>query len=328
MFSWQVAENLGIEGLVQVDIPIPLPKPGELLVKVEVAALNYSDLLMINDTYQIKPPKPFTPGQEIAGKVVKVGEGVMFDVGQRVASKVLFGGFAEYAIVRADMVIVVPETIALSSAVTLPVSYTTAMVAFTKVLKVHNNDYVLIHSAAGGLGLAAVQIARYLGVRVLATAGTDDKCRVAKENGAEMAINYLKQNWYHTILEATENKGVDVIFDSVGGKVTQESLKCLAWQGRLLIVGFSSGDLPYIPAHRLLLKNASAIGVYWSHDHNQEMLSSIGKNLVQLCVSGDIQPIIWNYYSFKDLPQALSDLRDRNSFGKLLMKFSEEGAIE
>jgi len=256
MFSWQVAENLGIEGLVQVDIPIPLPKPGELLVKVEVAALNYSDLLMINDTYQIKPPKPFTPGQEIAGKVVKVGEGVMFDVGQRVASKVLFGGFAEYAIVRADMVIVVPETIALSSAVTLPVSYTTAMVAFTKVLKVHNNDYVLIHSAAGGLGLAAVQIARYLGVRVLATAGTDDKCRVAKENGAEMAINYLKQNWYHTILEATENKGVDVIFDSVGGKVTQESLKCLAWQGRLLIVGFSSGDLPYIPAHRLLLKNA------------------------------------------------------------------------
>ena len=143
----------------------------------------------------------------------------MFDVGQRVASKVLFGGFAEYAIVRADMVIAVPETIALSSAVTLPVSYTTAMVAFTKVLKVHNNDYVLIHSAAGGLGLAAVQIARYLGVRVLATAGTDDKCRVAKENGAEMAINYLKQNWYHAILEATENKGVDVIFDSVGGKV-------------------------------------------------------------------------------------------------------------
>ena len=119
-------------------------KPGELLVKVEVAALNYSDLLMINDTYQIKPPKPFTPGQEIAGKVVKVGEGVMFDVGQRIASKVLFGGFAEYAIVRADMVIAVPETIALSSAVTLPVSYTTAMVAFTKVLKVHNNDYVLI----------------------------------------------------------------------------------------------------------------------------------------------------------------------------------------
>jgi len=237
MFSWQVAENLGIEGLVQVDIPTPLPKPGELLVKVEVAALNYSDLLMINDTYQIKPPKPFTPGQEIAGKVVKVGEGVMFDVGQRVASKVLFGGFAEYAIVRADMVIAVPETIALSSAVTLPVSYTTAMVAFTKVLKVHNNDYVLIHSAAGGLGLAAVQIARYLGVRVLATAGTDDKCRVAKENGAEMAINYLKQNWYHAILEATENKGVDVIFDSVGGKVTQESLKCLAWQGCLLIVG-------------------------------------------------------------------------------------------
>ena len=138
MFSWQVVENLGIEGLVQVDIPTPLPKPGELLVKVEVAALNYSDLLMINDTYQIKPPKPFTPGQEIAGKVVKVGDGVMFDVGQRVASKVLFGGFAEYAIVRADMVIAVPETIALSSAVTLPVSYTTAMVAFTKVIKVQN----------------------------------------------------------------------------------------------------------------------------------------------------------------------------------------------
>ena len=138
MFSWQVVENLGIEGLVQVDIPTPLPKPGELLVEVEVAALNYSDLLMINDTYQTKPPKPFTPGQEIAGKVVKVGDRAMFDVGQRVASKILFSRFEEYTIVRADMVIAVPETIALSSAVTLPVSYTTAMVAFTKVIKVQN----------------------------------------------------------------------------------------------------------------------------------------------------------------------------------------------
>jgi len=321
MLAWQSKEDLGIRGLVQVELPKPIPKCGELLIKVDVAALNFSDLLMINNTYQVKPPRPFTPGQEVAGTVVGIGEGTGITVGQRIASKVMFGGFAEYVIVRADMAILIPDAMPLSSAVALPVVYTTAVVALTKMVQVQKKEVVLIHAAAGGLGLAAVQLARHLGARVFATAGSKDKCQIAEESGAELAISYRNPNWRSEFMTATEGHGVDIVFDSVGGEVTKESIKCLAWQGRLLIVGFSSGNLPNLPAHLLLLKNASAIGVYWSHEHNPKMLADIGRQLVQLFETGIIQPIIHNPYGFSDLPQALQDLQDRTSVGKLVMRF-------
>jgi len=321
MLAWQSKEDLGIRGLVQVELPKPIPKCGELLIKVDVAALNFSDLLMINNTYQVKPSRPFTPGQEVAGTVVGIGEGTGITVGQRIASKVMFGGFAEYVIVRADMAILIPDAMPLSSAVALPVVYTTAVVALTKMVQVQKKEVVLIHAAAGGLGLAAVQLARHLGARVFATAGSKDKCQIAEESGAELAVSYRNPNWRSELMTATEGRGVDIVFDSVGGEVTKESIKCLAWQGRLLIVGFSSGNLPNLPAHLLLLKNASAIGVYWSHERNPKMLADIGRQLVQLFETGIIQPIIHNPYGFSDLPQALQDLQDRASVGKLVMRF-------
>ena len=321
MLAWQSKEDLGIKGLVQVELPKPIPKCGELLIKVDVAALNFSDLLMINNTYQVKPPRPFTPGQEVAGTVVGIGEGTGITVGQRIASKVMFGGFAEYVIVRADMAMLIPDAMPLSSAVALPVVYTTAVVALTKMVQVQKKEVVLIHAAAGGLGLAAVQLARHLGARVFATAGSKDKCQIAEESGAELAVSYRNPNWRSELMTATEGRGVDIVFDSVGGEVTKESIKCLAWQGRLLIVGFSSGNLPNLPAHLLLLKNASAIGVYWSHERNPKMLADIGRQLVQLFETGIIQPIIHNPYGFSDLPQALQDLQDRTSVGKLVMRF-------
>jgi len=322
MLAWQSKEDLGIRGLVQVELPKPIPKSGELLIKVDVAALNFSDLLMINNTYQVKPPRPFTPGQEVAGTVVGIGEGTGITVGQRIASKVMFGGFAEYVIVRADMAILIPDSMPLSSAVALPVVYTTAVVALTKMVQVQKKEVVLIHAAAGGLGLAAVQLARHLGARVFATAGSKDKCQIAEKSGAELAVSYRNPNWRSEIMTSTEGHGVDIVFDSVGGEVTKESIKCLAWQGRLLIVGFSSGNLPNLPAHLLLLKNASAIGVYWSHEHNPKMLADIGRQLVQLFETGIIQPIIHNPYGFSDLPQALQDLQDRASVGKLVVRFN------
>jgi len=321
MLAWQSKEDLGIRGLVQMELPKPIPKSGELLIKVDVAALNFSDLLMINNTYQVKPPRPFTPGQEVAGTVVGIGEGTGITVGQRIASKVMFGGFAEYVIVRADMAILIPDAMPLSSAVALPVVYTTAVVALTKMVQVQKKEVVLIHAAAGGLGLAAVQLARHLGARVFATAGSKDKCQIAEESGAEIAVSYRNPNWRSEIMTSTEGHGVDIVFDSVGGEVTKESIKCLAWQGRLLIMGFSSGNLPNLPAHLLLLKNASAIGVYWSHERNPKMLADIGRQLVQLFETGIIQPIIHNPYGFSDLPQALQDLQDRASVGKLVMRF-------
>ena len=221
MLAWQSNEDLGIRGLVQVELPKPIPKSGELLIKVDVAALNFSDLLMINNTYQVKPPRPFTPGQEVAGTVVGIGEGTGITVGQRIASKVMFGGFAEYVIVRADMAILIPDAMPLSSAVALPVVYTTAVVALTKMVQVQKKEVVLIHAAAGGLGLAAVQLARHLGARVFATAGSKDKCQIAEEAGAELAVSYRDPNWRSEFMTATEGRGVDIVFDSVGGEVTK-----------------------------------------------------------------------------------------------------------
>ena len=323
MFTWQSAGHLGIDGLTQVELPIPEPGNKELLVKVKAAALNYSDILMISDKYQIKPPRPFTPGQEVAGIIIEVGEGSSLNIGRRIASKINWGGFAEYAIVRNDMVIAIPESIPFTEAVTLPVAYTTAMVALTQTANLQAGDSVLIHAAAGGVGLAAVQIARHIGASIFATAGSDEKCRLAEEQGADLAINYRHQDWRSMILDATEGKGVNVILDSVGGDITLESLRCLSWQGELLIVGFSSGEIPEIPAHRLLLKRASSKGVYWNHDRNQSMLDTIGCQLVEMYQSSVIRPIKQDHYGFKDLPHALWDLSNRNSVGKLVVKVGE-----
>ena len=199
MLSWQSADDLGIDGLQQVELLKPKPGAGELLVKVEAAALNFSDILMLSGTYQIKPPRPFTPGQEIAGTVVEAGDGASFDVGKRIASKVIWGGFAEYAIVRNDMAIAVPEAIPFAAAVALPIVYTTAMVALTQTAHLQSGDSVLIHAAAGGVGLAAVQIARHLGAKVIATVGSEEKCRIAKEQAGRGKGRVVKNSILHSV---------------------------------------------------------------------------------------------------------------------------------
>ena len=324
MFSWQLADGYTIDDLVQVKLPTPDPGPGELLIRVERAALNFSDLLMIAGTYQVKPTRPFTPGQEVAGIVVAVGEGTSCAVGQRVASKVFWGGFAEFTIIRENMVILIPDRVSMSDAVVLPVVYTTAVIALQHCVQIKADDRVLIHASAGGVGLAAVQIAQHLGAKIFATAGSDYKCKVAQEHGAELVFNYLDEDWQSELMNATKGKGVNVVFDPVGGDVTQASLSCLAWQGQLLIVGFSSGNVPYIPAHRLLLKRASVVGVYWSHEKDQPLIGAIGRQLAKFCEAGVIQPVTQDHYGFSDLQQALRDLRDRSTAGKLVVKINDQ----
>ncbi len=280
MQAWQSSANSGIQGLSLTILPIPEPGPEELLVQVQAAALNFSDLLMVAGKYQIRPPLPFTPGQEIAGTVVKAGLNTGFEPGQRIASKVRWGGFAEYAIVRADMAITIPDTMSFAEGAALPVVYSTAMVALTESTQVKTGETVLVHAAAGGVGLASVQIAKALGAFVIGTAGSDEKCNLIRKNGADLALNYRNDDWIQSVGEANDGRGADVILDSVGGNITTGSLRCIAWEGRLLIVGFTSGSIPAIPAHRLLLKRAQAIGVYWSHDRDQEMLVRVIAGLI------------------------------------------------
>lgn len=319
MSAWMSGDEPGLDRLRIQEAPVPSPGENELLVRVEAAALNFSDLLMIDGVYQVRPPRPFVPGQEIAGTVVEAGAQAGVETGARIASKVLWGGFADYAVVRADMAIPTPKNFDSPRAAALPVVYPTAIVALMECTQVEPGETVLVHAAAGGVGLASVQIAKSLGAIVIATAGSDEKCEVAKANGADHAINYETADWVAAVRAATGGKGADVIVDPVGGEITEQSLRCIAWEGRLLIVGFSSGTIPSIAANRLLLRRASAIGVYWSHDRDREMMRRVTDRMAILCAENRIDPTIGATYAFEDLPKALEALRDRGSVGKLVL---------
>lgn len=318
MLAWQSSDP-GLAGLALKEVPAPEPSSGEVLVAVEFAALNFSDLLMIEDKYQIRPPRPFVPGQEIAGTVVKVPLCSRLRPGQRVVSKVLYGGFAQFAVVREDMAIPVPDGVPLKPAAALPVVYTTAMVALTESTRLRQGATVLIHAAAGGVGLAAVQIAKALKGTVIAAAGSADKRALALRHGADEAIDYRENDWSKTVNSMTGGRGADVVFDPVGGDVTLESLRCLNWGGCLLIVGFASGEIARIPANRLLLKRASAVGVYWNHDRDGQMIADVTAHLVSMMQEGSIAPLVDDRYAFSRLKAALEDLSARRSSGKLVL---------
>lgn len=323
MRAWRSSEP-GLDALELTQTAIPPFNADEALVRVETAALNFSDLLMIDDRYQVRPPRPFTPGQEISGKVIAAGAQSGLAVGQRVASKVLWGGFAEYAPVRGDMAIRVPDGMTSEAACALPVVYTTAMVALTESTTIKANETVLVLGAAGGVGLAAVEIARQLGARVIAAAGGEDKCLLARQHGAHEAIDYRRDNWSEEIKHLTAGRGADVIVDPVGGGATKEAIRAVAWDGRLLIVGFASGDIPQIPANRLLLKRASAIGVYWNHDRDAAMLRRVAAMLAAFLHDNAIRPHVGATFTFDRLPEALKALAGHHTTGKVAIILNDK----
>jgi NADPH2:quinone reductase len=314
----------GLAGIEIGRLSRPIAGPGAALVRVEAAALNFSDLLMIDDHYQVRPPRPFVPGQEIAGTVVSAAENSGLTVGDRVASKVKWGGFAEYAVVRGDMAMRIPGEMSACHAAALPVVYTTALVATTEATKITAGETVLILAAAGGVGLATVEVAKQLGARVIAATGATEKCALARAHGADETVDYRDKEWTDRVKAMTGGRGVDVIVDPVGGEVTKQALRLLDWGGRLLIVGFSSGEIPQIPANRLLLRRASAIGVYWSHDRDGPMLARIARRMLDLSAAGVIRPHIGATFAFEDLPTALAALRGRVTTGKTILAIPQE----
>jgi NADPH:quinone reductase len=323
MRAWRSSQP-GLDALELTQAIIPPLTAEEALVRVETAALNFSDLLMIDDHYQVRPPRPFTPGQEISGTIVAAGAQSGLTVGQRVASKVLWGGFAEFAAVRGDMAIAIPDGITSEAACALPVVYTTAMVALTESTTIKPGETVLVLAAAGGVGLAAVEIAKQLGARVIAAAGGDDKCLLAKQHGADEAIDYRRDNWGEEIKRLTDGRGADVIVDPVGGAATKEAIRTIGWDGRLLIVGFASGEIPQIPANRLLLKRASAIGVYWNHDRDTAMLTRVSAKLAAFLHDNAIRPHVGATFTFDRLPEALKALAGRHTTGKVAIILNDK----
>ncbi|MBC8271223.1 MAG: NADPH:quinone oxidoreductase family protein [Gammaproteobacteria bacterium] len=323
MRAWVSGQTPGIATLSISEVKLPIANETNMLVRVTHGALNFSDLLMIADQYQIRPPRPFTPGQEIVGIVEEAPPASGFNKGDRIASKILWGGFAYYACVRIDMAIRVPENFSLSQAAALPVSYITALVALDYCAKLKPTDTVLIHAAAGGVGLAAVEVAATRGATIIATAGAQNRLDAAVAHGANHGINYRDDTWIEQVKNLTDGRGVDVILDPVGGKIGENSLKCIALDGKLLIVGFSSGKMPTLAPHRLLLKRASAIGVYWNHDTDQKLVTETTWELERLVASGKINPMVDDRYGFDDLPLALDDLANRRVAGKMVLRISE-----
>lgn len=318
MKGWIVEDTGAERPLRWAELPRPVTAPGRALVRVEAAALNFSDLLMLRGRYQIRPPLPFTPGQEVAGTVIAAG--ARLRAGQRVASKVVWGGFAEEVLVDEAMAIPLPDGMPLAEAAALPVVYTTAHIALLAHARLEAGETVLVHAAAGATGLAAVEIARAKGARVIATVGDPAKFAPPRERGAEAVLDYGKGDWSDEVNRLTAGAGADVIFDSIGGGVTEQSLKCLGRGGRLLIVGFSSGTIPAIPANRLLLRRASAIGVYWSHEHDAALVADTVRDLFALYEAGKIRPHVDTRFRLEDLPQALEALRSRRSTGKIVLR--------
>lgn len=321
MKAWIVRELCKPLDMEFAEITVPEPGPGQVLVRVEAAALNFLDTLMIQGLYQVKPPLPFTPGVEVAGTIVAPGSGSPFRTGERVLGNVGHGGYAEYALLDDVNVTRMPDSMTAVEGSTFPIVYPTAYSALRHSANIQAGEVVLIHAGAGGVGLAAIQLAKAWGGTVIATAGGPAKTAICREHGADYAIDYSNGQWVERVKEITAGQGADIIVDPVGGDVTGLSLKCLAWCGRLLIVGFAGGRIASIPANRLLLKSASAIGVLWGERRSRdpELAKAAFADLFSLYGRGEIKPVVSRRYPLAEAPQALLDLGSRQTYGKVVL---------
>ncbi len=313
---------MGPDELRVKEIPEPELGPQTLKLEVRAAGCNFFDILMIQGKYQVKPAFPFVPGAEVAGIVREVGDGVDgFAVGDRVFASAGLGGFAEAAVVPARGAYRMPESMAFEEGASLPIIYPTSYAGLVFRADLQPGENLLVHAAAGGVGIAAVQIGKALGARVIATAGGADKLEVARRNGADETIDYRKEDFVERVKELTDGKGADVIYDSVGGDVFDRSLKCIAWNGRLLVIGFASGRIPEVKANRILLKNIAVTGLHWGAHatRDPERIDQTFEALFKLYGAGQIKPVIFKNYSLDDVAAALQALGSRKTYGKLIV---------
>jgi len=305
------------------EVPDPEAGPGMLGVEVRAAGCNFFDILMAKGQYQVKPPFPFVPGAELAGVVQTVGPDVRgFKAGDRVLAAVPLGAFAERAAVPARAAMRMPDGMSFEEGAAFPIVYPTSYAGLVFRAGLRAGENLLVHAAAGGVGIAAVQIGKALGARVIATAGGPEKLEIAKRAGADVAIDYASGDWVEAVKQATAGRGADVIYDSVGGDVTDGSLKCIAWNGRLLVIGFASGRIPEVKLNRVLLKNISLVGLHWGA-HAMYEPARIGETfdaLFGLLAAGKIRPLVYKTYGLDELPEALAALGSRRSWGKVIVR--------
>jgi NADPH2:quinone reductase len=296
--------------LVVREVAEPELSDGGLAIDVEAAGCNFFDILMVRGQYQMRPPFPFIPGAELAGVVRAVGAGVRdFQPGDRVMASAGIGAFAERAVVAARSCWRVPDGMSFAAAAAMPIVYPTSYAGLVFRGRIAAGEWLLVHAAAGGVGLAAVQIGKALGARVIATAGGAEKLAIARAAGADVTLDYRDASW------------VDGVRDATGGQVTDLSLKCIAWNGRLLVIGFASGRIPEVKLNRVLLKNIAVVGLHWGAHamHEPERIRETFDALLALHARGAIAPVIYRSYPLAELRAALAALASRQSYGKVIV---------
>ncbi|MGY1709885.1 NADPH:quinone oxidoreductase family protein [Geodermatophilus sp. SYSU D00758] len=316
MRAWRVHQLGNPSDVMSLDeVEQPTPAEGQLLVRVRAAALNFPDVLMAQGVYQEKPPLPYTPGVELCGEVVETGQRV---IGSPSGGP---GAFAEYALMDADNAWPVPDSLSDEKAAALYLTYQTGHVGLHRRAQLQPGEWLLVHAGAGGVGSAAIQLGKAAGARVIATAGGPRKVEVCRELGADHVVDYTAEDFVPVVKEVTGGRGADVVYDPVGGDVFDRSRKCIAFEGRLLVVGFTSGRIPEAPANHALVKNYSVVGLHWGLYRKMEpsLIAATHDALVALVGEGKVDPLVGAVRPLDEAPQALAQLADRSTVGKVVL---------
>ena len=304
------------------DVESPPVKAGEVKITVRACGVNFPDALMVQGLYQLKPPFPFSPGLEVAGDISEVGVGVNGDrVGQRIMATMMVGGFAEEVVVPQASTLPMPDNMPYEIGAGFPLVYGTAHVALARRGRLKTGETLLVLGAAGGVGLAAVELGNLMGARVIAAASSAEKLDLARSRGASDTINYSSEDLRERMKLLTHDQGADVIFDPVGGDIFDQAVRRIAWEGRYLVIGFASGRIPTLPANIALLKNASLVGLFWGAYLLQDpaVIQRSFQQLLTWYSEGRLRPHVHRTYDLKDAPKALEDLINRRAMGKLVL---------
>ncbi|MEG0000180.1 NADPH:quinone oxidoreductase family protein [Comamonas sp.] len=322
MHAWLCTTPTGVDSLQWTELPTPQPQAGEVLIEIKAASLNFPDILIVQNKYQIKPPLPFVPGSEYAGVVRAVGAGVEhLAVGQNVACLTGTGGFGSHVIAPAAACLPLPADFPLVDAAAFIMTYATSHHALIDRAQLRAGETVLVLGAAGGVGTAAIQIAKAAGARVIAAASSDEKCALCTTLGADATINYSSSDLREALKAATGGKGPDVIYDPVGGDLAEPAFRSIAWRGRYLVVGFAAGPIPALPWNLALLKGASLVGVFWGEFQRREPQANAAMmaELLDWYRQGKIKPVIDTTMPMAELQAAYARMGSRAVMGKLVL---------
>jgi NADPH2:quinone reductase len=319
-----VCKEYGPPELLQIEQQqAPVAGKGEVLVDVAAAGINFPDVLAIAGKYQVKTPLPFVPGNEAAGTIIGLGDGVTrFSVGDKVVFNSTGGAFAEQCVADQNTTMPMPDGLSFEQAAGFSVTYGTSYHALKQSAALKEGETVLVLGAAGGVGISAVEIAKAMGARVIAAASTDEKLAFAKEAGADELINYSRQSLKEAVKELTDGNGADVVYDPVGGELAEQAFRATAWHGRYLVIGFASGDIPAFAANIALLKEASIIGVWWGTwaAKNPKLQARNMQELALLIQNGTLTPRVTESHRLDDFRQAFAAITERRARGKVILR--------